>query len=78
MMIITYGVYCFNAVITTISEKIDRKTYLLKMVNKEIQETIERTFLNAVSKMNTFIELIDLFDLFFEDEIKDFGEKLIN
>lgn len=41
---IIYGVYCFIPGYLTISKKIDRKTYLLKMVNKEIGETIEETF----------------------------------
>lgn len=60
----------------TVSKMIDYETFEITMVNKEIQNTIERTFLSSISEIDTISDLSDMFDLFLKDKIDEFREKL--
>lgn len=60
----------------TISKKLDIRTYTVKLVNYEIANTIEETFLKSTYLIKTYLELNGMFDMLLNDKLNDFEDKL--
>lgn len=67
------GFYFYTRLSNKVSKMTDYKTFEITMVNKEIQNTIERNiFIIKLSEIDTISDLSDMFDLFLKDKIDEF------